>query len=283
MEVDFSREIRYVMYVKFFRGDSSMTGPLPVNSRQAIENRIAEGRIPSYGPFIMVAARPVFILIAQAIALLLLKLFDVQNAAVEIRNWWSVYGTLADLGCLGLLCWLTRREGIRIWDLIGFEKKRLKADVAIGLGIILLVFPIVVFGFGQLAMLLIYGSTSPAFPEGTFIRTLPLMAVLYSRLIWWPVWSATEELTYEGYSLPRMQVITKSTPLTVLIISFFYSIQHSFLALADFRYGLYMFVLFVPLTISLQLIYLRVRRLTPLILGHWLMDLFSALFMLQVA
>lgn len=282
MNVDFSLQIMYFKLVKSIRGFMSMNEPMTVNSRKAIEGRLSEGRIPGFGPFLMVAARPVFILLAQGITYLLMKLFEVDNAEVEIRNWWSVYGTLADIGCLGLLVWLMRREGIRLMDLVGFDRKKLKADIAIGLGIMLVVFPIVVFGFGQLAMLLIYGSTSPSFPEGTFIRTLPLLAVLYSRIIWWPIWSATEELTYEGYSLPRMQAITKSTLLTVLIISFFYSIQHSFLALAGFKYGLYMFVLFVPLTIALQLIYLRIRRLTPLIVGHWLMDFFSALFMLQV-
>lgn len=44
-----------------------------------------------------------------------------------------------------------------------------------------------------------------------------------------------------------------------------------------------MFLAFVPLTLAMQFIYLRVRRLTPLIIGHWLMDLTSVLFMLQIA
>lgn len=259
-----------------------MTGLLPVNSRESIQSRLAEGRIPKYGPILMIAARPALILIAQGLTYLLMRLLNVQNAEVVLRNWWSVFGTLADLGCLGLLVWLTRREGIRLRDLVGFVKAKLKIDIPVGLGIILIVFPVMIFGFARLAMLIAYGNMSPVFPEGTFQRTLPLLAVLYSRILWWPIWSATEEMTYEGYALPRLQVITKSTWLTVAIISFFYSIQHSFLALAGFQYGFYSFLLFVPLTISLQLIYLKVRRLTPLFIGHWMMDLFSALFMLQV-
>lgn len=138
------------------------------------------------------------------------------------------------------------------------------------------------FGFGRLAMLVAFGTLHPVFPDHTFIRTLPLLAVLYSRILWWPLWSFTEELTYDGYSLPRLVALTKSRWLSIAIVSFFFSIQHSFLSFASFQYGLYMFLLFIPLTVALGFIYLRVRRLTPLIVAHWLMDLLNVVFMLQV-
>ena len=259
-----------------------MTTLVATNSPQAMQTRLAEGRIPRYGPLLMLLARPGLILVAQGMALLLMRLLDVPDATVAVRNWWSVYGTLVDLGCLALLVWLTRREGIRLLDLVGFVKSKLKTDIPLGLGIFLVVFPVTVFGGGMLAMQIAYGSLNPVFPEGTYIRTLPLLAVLYSRILWWPLWSATEELTYNGYALPRLIALTRSPWLSVAVVSFFYSLQHSFLSLAGFQHGLYMFLTFVPLTLALEVIYLRIRRLTPLIIGHWLMDLASALFMLQV-
>lgn len=251
------------------------------NSMDAISSRLAGGRMPRFGPIVMLAARPTFILLAQAITFFLLRQFSVANAGVAVRNWWSVYGTLADLGCLGLLIWLTKREGIRLLDLVGFEKNKLRTDLALGLGIYILVFPVAVLGFGRLAMLIAYGNLNPEFPEYTFIRTLPMLAVIYSRVLWWPLWSVTEELTYNGYALPRLVGMTKSPWLSVAVVAFFYSLQHSFLSLADFQYGLYMFLLFIPLTVALGFIYLRLRRLPALIIGHWLMDLSSVLFMLQ--
>lgn len=259
-----------------------MTALVAINSSNKIQTRLAEGRIPRFGPLLMLFARPALLLLAQGVVLLLFLQLNVQNAAVELRNWWSVFGTLVDFGCLGLLIWLTGREGIHLLDLVGFVKSKLKTDVLLGFAIFAVVFPLTVFGGGMLAMLIIYGQINPAFPEGTFVRTLPLLAVLYSRILWWPIWSFTEELTYTGYALPRLNEMTKSPWLSVVVVSFFYSIQHSFLALADFRYGFYMFLTFVPLTIALGVIYLRLRRLTPLIIGHWLMDLFSVLFMLQI-
>lgn len=259
-----------------------MTALASNNSRESIQHRLTEGYIPRFGPILMLFARPGLLLLAQGITFLLFRQLNVQNAAVAIRNWWTVFGTLADFGCLGLLVWLTRREGVGLRDLIGFARSKLKFDIPLGLGIFVIVFPLTVFGGGMLAMLIVYGRLNPPFPEGTYIRTLPLLAVLYSRILWWPLWSFTEEMTYNGYALPRLIALTRSPWLSVVIVSFFFSIQHSFLSLAGFQYGFYMFLTFIPLTVASGLIYLRVRRLPPLIIGHWLMDLSSVLFMLQV-
>jgi hypothetical protein len=239
------------------------------------------GRVPPFGPWLMLIARPAFALIAYGIMLLLFTQLDVPDPSVTIRNWWTVYGTSIDFGCLALLFWLTRHEQIHLGDLVSFIKGKLKTDTLLGLGIFVVVFPICVIGGGMLAGLIAYGSTNPELPQYTFTRTLPLLGVLYSRILWWPLWSLTEELTYNGYTLPRLKLITKSTWLSVALVSFFWSIQHSFMPWVNPQHGLYLFLMFIPLTIVLQMIYLRVRRLTPCIVGHWLMDLASVLFMLQ--
>jgi len=212
-----------------------MTTLTAINSLEATQSRFLEGRVPRYGPILMLLARPTLLLLVQGIIFLLFKQLNIQNAAVAIRNWWTVFGTLADFDCLGLLIWLTRREGIGLRDLIGFARSKLKFDIPLGLGIFVIVFPLTVFGGGMLAMLIVYGSLNPVFPEGTYIRTLPLLAVLYSRILWWPLWSFTEEMTYNGYALPRLIALTHSPWLSVVIVSFFFSIQHSFLSLGFTR------------------------------------------------
>src|SRR5512147_647913 len=103
-----------------------MTTVSMMNSSEAIQSRLEEGCIPRYGPMLMLASRSAFILLAQGITFLLFLQLKVPNAAVTIRNWWPVYGTLVDIGCLGLLFWLTRREGIRLLDLVDVVKSRLK-------------------------------------------------------------------------------------------------------------------------------------------------------------
>ena len=252
------------------------------NSFEAVQTRLANGRIPSYGPILVLVARSAFILLAQGLVFLLFNLLKTPNASVVIRNWWPVYGTLVDIGCLCLLLWLTRREGIRLLDLVGIVKSRLKTEIPLGIGLFVVIFPVAIFGGGALAQLIVYGKLNPVFPEYTFNRILPLLALLYARLLWWPLWSATEEMTYNGYALPRLIAITKSRCLSVVIVAFFFALQHSFLMLAGFQFGFYMFLTFVPLSIAMVLVYLRIRRLPPLIVAHWLMDLSNVLFLFRV-
>jgi hypothetical protein len=259
-----------------------MTASIAVNIPEAIQSRLQEGRVSRFGPWLMLIARPALALVTYGTTLLFLSRLNVPNSNVTVRNWWSVYGTIVDLGCLALLFWLTRKEQIRLRDLVSFSKSKLKADIFLGLGIFVVIFPISVIGGGMLAGLIAYGSTNPDLPEFTFIRTLPLLGVLYSRLLWWPLWSLTEELTYNGYTLPRLVEITKSRWLSVALVSFFWSSQHSFMPWVNPQHGLYLLIMFIPLTIVLQIVYLRVRRLMPCIIGHWLMDLASAVFMLKV-
>jgi uncharacterized protein len=257
--------------------------PMDINSHEGIQARLSDGRIPSWGPILMLFSRSAFILLAQGFTLLILIQLGISNAPVVIRNWWTVYGTLVDVGCLGLLIWLTRREGIHLPDLVGLVKSRLKTEIPLGLGLFLAIFPLAIIGGGMAAQLIMYGKINPEFPEYTFMRTLPLLAVLYSRIIWWPIWSATEEMTYNGYALPRLIAITGSKWLSVTIVSFFFAVQHSFLMLAGLKFGAYSFLTFLPLTLAMELAYLRTRRLPPLIVAHWLMDLTSVMFLLQVA
>jgi membrane protease YdiL (CAAX protease family) len=259
-----------------------MQTDLSINSQQAVQSRLATGRIPRYGPMLMLFARSAFILLAQGITFLLFLQLKIPNASVVIRNWWPVYGTLVDFGCLGLLICLTRREGIRLFDLLDLVKTKLKTEIPLGLGLFILIAPITIFGGGMLAKLITFGTLNPEFPEYTFTHILPLLALLYARILWWPLWSATEEMTYNGYALPRLLAMTKSRWKSVAVVSFFFAIQHSFLMLADFQFGFYMFLAFVPLSIAMVLAYLRIRRLPPLIVAHWLMDLSNVLFLYQV-
>ena len=133
----------------------------------------------------------------------------------------------------------------------------------------------------MLAMLITYGDLNPVFPEATYSRALPLLAVLYSRILWWPLWSATEEMTYNGYALPRLNAMTKSPWLSVAIVSFFWSSN-----IVSYHWPLpgtdYMFLTFHPTDHRYGAHILAICRLIPLIIGHWLMDLFSVVFLLRI-
>jgi hypothetical protein len=126
----------------------------------------------------------------------------------------------------------------------------------------------------------LYGTTPlPAFAGLAAGRVLPLWAVVYSCSIWLLIWSPTEEMTYQGYALPRFEVLFRSRWKAIALVSFWWAIQHPFLPfILDWKYFAWRFLMFLPSMVVITLLYLKIRRLPPFFLAHWSMDSI-ALFM----
>jgi hypothetical protein len=231
------------------------------------------------GPTLVVVGRSALIIASQALTFLWLRLRFHSGSWNSAAKWWTVYGTLVDLGCLALMAAFLRREGIRLRDLIGRVRLRWGHDLFLGAGILLLVFPFFILAAPVVTRLL-YGATPlPAFTGLATGRTLPLWAVVYSFSIWLLIWSPTEEITYQGYVLSRLEVLFGSRWKAVAVVSFWWAIQHPLLPLIlDWKYFAWRFLVFLPSMVVITLLYLKIRRLAPFFLAHWTMDTI-ALFM----
>ena len=87
-----------------------------------------------------------------------------------------------------------------------------------------------------------------------------------------------EETTYNGYVLPRLQALTGRSWVAVALVTFGWSFQHLFLpTLWDARYFLWRFLIFIPFNLVAPLLYLRLRRLAPIVFAHWGLDLLTTL------
>lgn len=65
-------------------------------------------------------------------------------------------------------------------------------------------------------------------------------------------------------------------------MAFWWALQHSFIPfIVEWRYVIWRFLFFLPGVLVFLLIYVRIRRLPPLILAHWAMDLMAAIFTLK--
>jgi uncharacterized protein len=237
---------------------------------------------PGYILYVVLFLRPVLVLAGHLIATGIFFLRGVDNPFQTSGPYWSVYGTLADVGCLLALHYLLKRENARLVDLISFNREKLPRDFLLGILILVAGSIILIFFGGNIAALVAYGSLVPDFPEGSYIRYLPLWAIIYSRLIWWIIWSPTEELIYNGYLLPRLEIFTGNKWIALLLISFSWALMHCFLPFINLRHALYMFIMFFPLAFFFGYMYLKIRRLTPLILAHWMMDLSNVWLMTAV-
>ncbi len=230
------------------------------------------------GPITVVLARTFLLVMAQALVAGIYVLRRRPSPWQPAAPWWSVYGTIADLGCLALIAWFKRSEGLRFRDLIGKAQLRRGRDVFVGLAYFLFIFPCFLVG-SVLSSLVVYGSPGPHLAPGQlYERSLPLWAVIYSLSVWWIVWSPTEELTYQGYALPRLEPLFGSAWKSVAMVGFWWALQHAALPLIlDWRYVAWRFGSFLPGVCVTIMVYRKTRRLAPLIVAHWPMDIAAAI------
>jgi len=247
---------------------------IELNSPESIKKRIASGKLTLLAPLLFLPARGIMLILGQSFFALFYILQGDKAPWDSAGKWWTVWATLADIGCLAILFKLTRRENIRIYDLFTPHLRRV---LLTGIIFFFIAAPFSAFG-SFLGSYLVYGGWHVILPPGVlYARQLPLWGILYAIVLWPPVWSVTEELTYNGYIAPRLDTMFKHRWLTVTFIGFFWALQHSFLPLIlDWKYIIWRFIVFVPCVLALNLIYLKTRKLQPIILAHYIMDVVAA-------
>lgn len=230
----------------------------------------------------IVVGRSVFILIAQGMFAGVYLLRGHAEAWRSAAHWWTVFGTIADIGCLLLIRHFAGKEGHTIRDLIGPIRLRRGGDILRGIGCYVLAFPFFIAA-GPLSSWLVYGSVLPQVnPADVYARSLPLWGIVYSLSVWWMIWSPTEELTYQGYALPRLRALGGNSWIAVSVVAFWWALQHSFMPLLlDWKYVLWRFLGFLPGVLVMIAVYARTRRLAPLIVAHWLLDISGAVMTIK--
>jgi hypothetical protein len=228
-----------------------------------------------WGPVVMLAARPLFALVTQLLVATGFRLRSHEKPLREAGRWWMVSGTLIDLLSLGSLSWLTGREGIHLTDLFNMKREQMRHDLVLALGDLAAMAPTVGISAGLTR--LFYGPAGQP-PQVTVARNLPVVASAYSMFAWPVMWSAAEEASYLGYTLPRLEALTGNTAASAGLVSVVWALQHEALPLIpDGRYLVYRFLSALPITFTTTLLYLlRGRRLLPLIVAHWASDTASA-------
>ncbi len=238
------------------------------NDHEALLRRLNAGTLTWRGPALMLFARAACAIGAQAVVAAIFALQSSPDPWLDAGPWLPVYATLIDAACLALLWQLTRREGIGLLDLVGFERERLFRDVLLGLALIPVSLAFILGGVYATGWLL-YGTLTPPYLFGR----LPLPAALYGVLIFPFLWGLTEQMTYNGYLLPRFQVLCRNTGLAVLLVAFAWSFQHVVMPLTfDGRFMAFRLLSSVPSSLFQTLLYLRLRRLIPFVIAHALMD-----------
>jgi hypothetical protein len=95
------------------------------NSPAQIEARLRAGKISPLGLALMLPARLVFAFLTFGLVTLIALASGTSHPVTAAASWWMVSGTLIDIGCLIALTLLTRREGIRLVDLLGLGNRHI--------------------------------------------------------------------------------------------------------------------------------------------------------------
>jgi membrane protease YdiL (CAAX protease family) len=100
-----------------------------------------------------------------------------------------------------------------------------------------------------------------------------LPAAIYGVLVFPFIWGLTEQMTYNGYLVPRLQTLSRSTGLAVTVVAFSWSFQHVVMPLTfDPKFMAFRLLSPIPFSVFQTLLYLRLRRVIPFAIAHALMD-----------
>ena len=171
------------------------------NEDEALLRRRDAGALTWRGPAVMLFVRSASAVAAQAVVAAIFALRSSPTPWHDSEPWLPVYGTLIDAGCLAVLWRLTRREGIGLFDLVGFDRARLGRDILLGLALIPISLALILGGV-SLTGWLVFGTLSPPYVFGS----LPLWAALYGVILFPFLWGLTEQMTYNGYLAPRFRI-----------------------------------------------------------------------------
>lgn len=151
---------------------------MSTNDDGALRRRLDAGTLTWRGPALMLFARAAFAVGAQALVAGIFALRSSSTPWHDAEPWLPVYGTLIDVGCLALLWQLTRREGLRLFDVVRFDRSRLARDVLLGFALIPVGLAFILSGVYVVGWLL-YGTLTPPY----LFEPLPLPAAFYGVLI----------------------------------------------------------------------------------------------------
>lgn len=193
----------------------------------------------------------------------------------DISNWWSIAASIVNIIIILMLIIIAKNNQSSYQELINYQKGKTKVKQIIGISVLVLAFGMTGM---YVAGYICYGIIPYAAPM--MIAPIPVWLAVINTLIL-PVTTAfAEEGLYLGCGVNQIQ----NKFLAIIIPAFFFALQHSFIpTLFDLRYIIYRFMSFLPLTLILCWYYYKKRNPLPIIVGHAIIDVATALQILATS
>lgn len=118
-------------------------------------------------------------------------------------------------------------------------------------------------------------------PEAFQMQEMPAIDLAALPPLWYYLWGLlvlpvsvgiVEEVVYRGYAQPRLEAALGNRWLALLVVAAGFGAQHIAFAAHDASFALARFIGTFAAGIVFGLLYLKMRRLLPLMIGHWLVN-----------
>ncbi len=188
----------------------------------------------------------------------------------ETAKWWPILFTISNIITIFILLIVCKAEGFTFAHLINPKKQPVNLKQ-----IILTVLIMLITGIGgMIGFALLFFGGEPSF----LTQPIPIW-VAAINLILLPVSVIFSEMPlYFGYSYNKLEEYKGNKLFAAIYIVFFFALQHSFIPLLpDVKYMLFRFLSFIPLLIVLMIIYRKKKNLIPIMIGHGILDLGTAI------
>lgn len=193
----------------------------------------------------------------------------------SFSNWWSPVASIVNILLIALLLFLCKKSGITFAKLINYQKGKTK-----GFEVFILTMLILMVGMSgmYIAGFICYGVIPYAAPM--MIAPVPLWIAVINLVVLPVSTAVAEDSLYLGCGVNQI----KNKWASIFVPAFFFALQHSFIpVLFDVKYILYRFLSFLPLTIILCIYYYKKRNPVPVIIGHAVIDLATAVQILMTS
>ncbi len=193
----------------------------------------------------------------------------------DISKWWSIIASLVNIILIFVLCYATKKNNSDYCSLINYQKGKTKIRQIVGISILILVVGMIGM---YLAGYICYGVIPYVAPM--MIMPLPLALAIINVLILPITTALAEEGLYLGCGVNQI----RNKFLAIGISAFFFALQHCFIpTLFDFKYIIYRFISFLPLTLILCWYYYNKRNPLPIMVGHIIIDVATVLQILATS
>ena len=193
----------------------------------------------------------------------------------DISNWWSIAASIVNIITILILLFIAKNNKSSYQELINYQKGKTKAKQIAGVSVLILVVGIIgMYAAGYIC----YGVIPYAAPM--MIAPIPIWLAVINIIIL-PVTTAfAEDGLYLGCGVNQIQ----NKLLAITIPAFYFALQHSFIpTLFDFKYIIYRFISFLPLTLILCWYYYKKRNPLPIMVGHAIIDLATVIQILATS